>query len=298
MDKVLLTGSTGFLGSHIYNNLSQSNDVITISRSNADINADLSKGILKLSAVDMVIHCAGKAHFLPKTEVESQEFFQVNVMGTENLLKSLELSASLPKYFVFISSVSVYGLTEGLGINEECKLLAKDPYGRSKIEAEELVKNWCEDNQVICTILRLPLLVGKKPLGNLGVMKKAIYKGYYFNIGGGIAKKSMVLLKDVTSIIPTVAKLGGIYNLTDGIHPSFNELSSAISKKNKKHLNLPIYLAKFLANIGDYLGNKTPINSLKLQKITSNLTFDDSKARNVLNWKPQSVIDYLKNNSI
>jgi hypothetical protein len=41
--------------------------------------------------------------------------------------------------------------------------------------------------------LVLPLLVGENPRGNLGVMMRAIDKGYYFNIGGGKARKSMVL---------------------------------------------------------------------------------------------------------
>lgn len=298
MTKILLTGATGFLGNHIYKDLSQSNKIITISRSGADINIDLSKNIINFPDVDLVIHCAGKAHSIPKTELDNQEFFEVNVKGTENLLKSLEFCHILPKYFVFISSVSVYGKEFGIAINEDFPLGAKDPYGISKIEAEAMVTKWCKKNNVICTILRLPLLVGKNPPGNLGAMLKAIDKGYYFNIGGGLAKKSMVLSKDVASFIPIVATVGGIYNLTDGYHPNFDELSLAISKKNKKLLNLPFFLAKILAKLGDCLGDKVPFNSFKLHKITSNLTFDDAKARNTLNWKPESVIHYLKSNSI
>jgi nucleoside-diphosphate-sugar epimerase len=110
----------------------------------------------------------------------------------------------------------------------------------------------------------------------------------------------MVLAEDVASFIRRVAPVGGIYNLTDGYHPSFNELSLVISesKRKKKPLNLSITLAKFIGNLGDLLGDKAPINSLKLKKITSDLTFDDTKARIDLNWDPQSVIDYLKNNEV
>ena len=294
MTKVLLTGSTGFLGKYIYSDLSASTEVITLSRTSANIITDISKEITKLPSVELVIHSAGKAHCVPTTEVEIQEFFQVNVKGTENLLKSLQLGSILPKHFVFISSVSVYGLETGVGITEEYPLLAKDAYGFSKIQAEELVINWCKKNNIICTILRLPLLVGKNPPGNLGAMIKAIDKGYYFNIARGKARKSIVLAQDVAAFIPRVAIVGGTYNLTDGYHPTFYELSIAIAKhiKRKKSFNLPFSFAKLLGYVGDKLGDKAPINSRKLKKITSDLTFDDSKAREVVGWKPRRVLDW------
>jgi hypothetical protein len=56
-------------------------------------------------------------------------------------------------------------------------------------------------------------------------------------------------------------------------------------------------VAKMMGFVGDLIGNKAPINSLKLKKITSDLTFDDSKSRK-LGWNPQSVLEYLKNNDL
>ncbi|WP_264525316.1 NAD-dependent epimerase/dehydratase family protein [Flavobacterium sp. N502536] len=242
--KVLLTGSTGFLGKIILETIKNEHQIIELSRKSGNYKAVLEEGIIKFTeSFDLVIHSAGKAHSLPKTEREIRAFHEVNVTGTENLLKSLEVS-ELPKQFVFISSVSVYGQETGSDILEGHSLLAKDPYGISKIKAEKLVEKWCLDNDVKCTILRLPLLVGKNPPGNLGAMIKAIELGYYFNINGGKAKKSMVLARDVAKFIPTVAAVGGIYNLTDGANPSFNQLSLAIL--GKKSFNLPLSLAKFI----------------------------------------------------
>lgn len=302
MNKLLITGATGFLGKNILYVLKKIDyKITTLGNSTTDIVCNISLEIPKLPhSFDLIIHAAGKAHVVPKSDLEIQEFYNVNVKGTQNLLKGLEKASCLPKKFVFISSVSVYGLETGNNINEEHSLLAKDAYGLSKIGAEDLIKEWCEKNNVICTILRLPLLVGKNAPGNLGTMVKAIEKGYYFNIGGGKARKSMVLAKDVATFIPKVAVVGGTYNLTDGVDPSFNELSNAISKqkKNKTPLNLPLFVAIAMGLIGDLLGDKSPINSFKLKKITSDLTFDDSKARTLLGWNPQSVIDYLKNNDI
>ena len=67
---------------------------------------------------------------------------------------------------------------------------------------------------------------------------------------------------------------------------------------NKKYFNLPVFAARFLGKIGDLLGNRAPINSLKVKKIISDLTFDDSNARRSLNWKPEPVLDYLKRESL
>lgn len=297
--KILITGSSGFLGKIIKANL-KDYFVCELNRNSGDYRYSLEKEIPKFdNNFDLVVHAAGKAHSIPKTEIEINEFYQVNVEGTQNLLKGLEEN-KLPMYFVFISSVSVYGADVGKLINEETELLAKDPYGLSKIKSELLVKEWCKSNNIVCTILRLPLLVGENAPGNLGAMIKSIKKGYYFNIGGGKAKKSMVLAKDVANVISIVAPIGGIYNLTDGFHPKFKDLSTIIALKNKKSKpkNIPLNMAKFLGRIGDLIGVNALVNSSKVKKITSDLTFDDSKARTILKWNPESVLDYINRNSI
>lgn len=297
---LLLTGANGFLGKTIAKELYGKYILFNLSRTYGDYKISLDKEIpFFKQKFDLVVHTAGKAHSIPKTEEEKKQFQDANVTGTLNLLRGLE-NAGIPKQFVFISSVSVYGLEEGMNVNEEYPLSANDPYGTSKIRAESLVTTWCSSNNVVCTILRLPLLVGKNPPGNLGAMLKAIDKGYYFNIDGGKARKSMVLAEDVASFISRVATMGGIYNLTDGYHPSFNELSLVISenKSKKKPMNMSITMAKLICKLGDLLGGILPINSLKLKKITTDLTFDDTKARIDLNWNPQSVIDYLKKNKV
>jgi nucleoside-diphosphate-sugar epimerase len=292
--KILLTGSTGYLSRPFIDNL-KNFTTTTLSRDHSDYNIDLSKFIPKFqNSFDIVIHAAGKAHLIPKNNDEIDSFYQVNVQGTDNLLKGLTIN--LPKQFVFISSVSVYGIIDGENINEFCQLLANDPYGKSKIEAEKIVKKWCDENNVICTILRLPLVIGKNPPGNFGAMIRGIKKGYYFNIGGGGAKKSMVLASDIAKFIFKAANVGGTYNLTDGIHPTFHDLSKSISQNIGKSFvpNLPLFIAKFLAKIGDILGNDFPLNSNKLSKITSTLTFDDSKARVAFGWNPTPVLESFK----
>lgn len=295
MNKILLSGSKGFLGKTIVNILKQNNSIVELLDPDTLQSIRLDQKVpVFFEPFDIVVHCAGKAHSIPGNELERNSFFEVNVVGTQNLLKGLALT-NVPKQIVFISSVAVYGREEGVNITEDEKLLARDPYGLSKIQAEQVVMEWCYKNKVVGTILRLPLLVGQNPPGNLGDMINSIQKGYYFNVGGGIAKKSMVLAEDIARFIPFIAPIGGIYNLTDGVHPSFSVLSNAIAQK--KMNNLPLFIAKIMGYLGDHIGDKSPINSLKIRKITSDLTFDDSKARS-LGWKPQSVIEYIKNNGL
>jgi nucleoside-diphosphate-sugar epimerase len=298
--KILISGGNGFLGKYLVKEFVKNNLLFeTIGRSSYNnIVADISSNEIFLNSFyDLVIHAAGKAHFNPRSEAEKVEFFKVNVQGTNNLLNELSRTG-VPKHFVFISSVSVYGLIEGNLINENSQLLAQDPYGKSKILSEQLVIDWCRKNNVLCTIFRLPLIVGYNPPGNLGSMLKGIKKGYYFNIDGGKAKKSMVLASDVAKTIIKASEVGGTYNLTDGHHPSFAELSHNISSQiNKSFIpNMPKFIANILAKIGDMIGVKFPLDSDKLSKLTSDLTFDDSKARVAFGWNPTPVLEGFKIN--
>lgn len=289
---ILLTGSNGFLGKIILKELYRTNNIYTLSRTNSDFNFDLSKNIPFFNkSFDLIIHCAGKAHQIPKNKLDVKSFLDVNVNGTINLLKGLAFN-NMPKYFIFISSVSVYGMIEGDLISEDAPLLATDPYGFSKIQGEEIISNWCNKNNIICTILRLPLIVGDNPKGNLSNMINAINKGFYFNIQGGNSRKSVVMALDVAKIITNVSYIGGTFNLTDGFHPSFKELSDyyrSISGNKKNIYNIPYSIGRLLAIFGDLFGEKFPINSYKFKKITSTLTFDDTKARKLFGWKPQSI---------
>lgn len=291
---ILLTGASGFFGRIVKERFSA--EVLTLGRDrNSNIVCDLSQEVPIIPPVEIIIHAAGKAHMVPRTAADKQDFFNVNVKGSQHLLLGLEKLSILPKSFILISSVSVYGLESGINIREDMPLGAIDPYGKSKIAAERLVQDWCLKNGVICSVLRLPLLVGENPPGNLGAMIKSIKHNYYFNIAGGTARKSMVLVEDVSDILLRVANIGGVYNLTDGTHPNFSCLSDRIAKllRKRKPINIPLWMAKAIAIFGDLLGNKAPINSKKLKKITADLTFDDSRARAKLGWNPKSVIKHF-----
>jgi len=294
--KVLVTGSTGFFGKYVLNELKHlAYSVDTIGRNNsATIIADISKAVPLLhEKYNMVIHVAGKAHVVPKTELEAQEFYNVNLNGTKNLINAFQHN---PDCFVFISTVSVYGLDFGENITEKTPLNSLEPYGKSKIMAEKALVSWGKEKNIKITILRLPLIFGKNPPGNLKSMINAIQKKYYFNIGKGDVRKSMVFANDVAKFIPNIASKGGVYNLTDGHNPSFRELSNIIANHYKIRPSVAVNysVVLFMANIGELIQKvfklKMPINKRQFSKMTKALTFNDNKAR-ALGWNPKKIID-------
>jgi len=290
----LLTGSNGFLGRVINKELSKKCAVVGLSKTTGQYMLNLEDRVPDFNQqFDIVVHAAGKAHSSPKNTKHIDDFYKVNVQGTQNLLKGLEKSI-LPKSFVFISTVAVYGINEGCYINENTPLLAEDAYGQSKVIAENIVLDWCFKNNVICTIFRLPLVVGSNPPGNLGALVNGIRRGYYFNISGRDARKSMVLGEDVAKIILNAANIGGVYNLTDGYHPTFLEISKHIAEQLGKPMPicLPYSLMRFIAQIGDLFGVESLINTPKLNKIVSDLTFDDNKARANIGWASNCVLSW------
>ena len=294
--KILLTGSSGFLGSHILDFLENENyEVIKVGRSlTSDINIDISLNKLPEIDVDYVIHVAGKAHVIPKTEKEKKEFFNVNFIGTNNLLFGLDTTKL--QSIIFISTVAVYGKEVGELIDEKSPLLGNTPYAISKIKAEQSIIDFGIINNIKTVVLRLPLVSGKNPLGNLGAMIKAIKKGYYFRIGKGEAKKSIISASDIANLIPELFDLNGVYNLTDIRHPMISEIDSIIAKKfNKKIKSIPIYLIKVIAKIGDLI-YFFPFNSSKFEKLTKNLTFSNKKLFDEIKYRPSNGLsDIVKN---
>jgi GlcNAc-P-P-Und epimerase len=301
--KILLTGSTGFIGREINKVLKSNHDMITLGRKNCDIVTDLSVEEPKLKdSYDRVIHNAGLAHqFNTDSKEYESKMYETNFHGTTRLLNALTLSKKLPSEFIFISSVSVYGLQNGKLIDEKKQLLANDPYGKSKILAENAIIEWGIKHNVSTTILRLPLVIGENPPGNLGKMINGIRKYRYLSIGKAQAKKSMLLVYDLVNLLNREKIPAGVFNLTDGYNPSFKELERAIASKYGVLfiLNLPLFFVTILAKIGDAFKAlkllNFPINTLTLNKITQDLTFSDKKAADILNWKPTKILDYYKN---
>ena len=300
MKPILITGATGFLGKYLLKELQGTAEVLTLGRSSDNsVVCDLKNSIPKIPSVGLVVHNAGKAHSVPKSKAEADEFFQVNTIGTRNLLEGLDNSNCLPDQLIFISTVAVYGKDHGVGIDEQNKSLGNSPYAISKIEAEKLVIDWSVKNQVPAIILRLPLVIGlRNPKGNLKSMIEGIKKGFYFRPGKGNSKKSMVHAIDVAKLLPRISQKNGVFNLTDGYDPTFSELDTALGDRLSRKIKvIPESILMLIARVGDVF-SFLPINSDKLKKMTRDLTFSDQKARLELSWNPEKVLDRIKKESL
>lgn len=298
MEKLLFTGGTGFLGKNIRPILNTKYEVTTCGITPEDkIKIDLVKEVPALNMrYDIVLHACGKAHSIPKTEMEKQAFFDVNYQGTVNLCTALE-RAGVPKSLVFISTVAVYGCEFGDLITEEHPREGNTPYAKSKIMAEDYLIDWCKKNGVTLGILRPSLLAGKGAPGNLGAMVNAVRKGFYMNIAGGRVVKSILMAEDIANILPLIVEKGGIYNVCDSHQPSFGQISESVAQQlgKRKPISIPYWMAWCMAKVGDLFGSKAPINSYKLEKMTKSLTFSNEKACKELGWEP---LDVLKNYKI
>ena len=282
--KVLLTGHTGFLGSYLKRVLlDRGIEVVGLGRgAGSDWHFDLGSGVNDFprgnEAVDLVVHAAGWAHRVPKTETEKQAFFDVNFEGTKRLLKALKDSGNIPKQFLFVSTIAVYGEPMDSKIcvppypnNEEIDQLELTPYGLSKWKAEQVVIEWCRNEGVNALIWRLPLIVGENAPGNLGAMEKAIRKGYYFRIGNSYNRmRFYVKIEDIANdILKLTGEESGLYNMISG-QKSYGEFEDEIAAKyNRKVRTIPIWLVKIIARFGDFIPG-FPLNSYRLNKLISN----------------------------
>lgn len=297
MVKLLFTGASGFLGTNLKPLLRNNFEVKTLGLTDGDdykVNIANSAPDIDIH-FDVVLHAAGKAHMVPKSEEEKKLFFDINYQGTVNLCRALE-KTGLPKAFIFISTVAVYGLETGENITEEHPLNGDTPYALSKIRAEEFLADWCTQNNVTLAIIRPSLIAGPNPPGNLGAMIKGIKTGAYLSIAGGKARKSVLMVQDIARLLPALIGKGGIYNVCDDSQPTFRGLELLIAKQLGKRPPVPIphWLAKSMALVGDLLGKRAPINSLKLSKITESLTFSNEKAKRELGWQPIDVLSNFK----
>lgn len=269
--KILLTGAQGFFGQNALPEWDE-HEVTALGRNaRNNIVCDLTEEIPTLTeSYDLVVHAAGKAHMVPKTEEERDAFFNVNVRGTQNLLKALEKNP--PSKFVFISTVAVYGLDEGLDVVESDPLKGETPYAKSKIQAEALVEEWSQRHNVERLILRLPLLSGVNPPGNLQSMFHMIQKGMYARMGEAKALKSVVAVKDVAKFIAS-SEAVGVYNLADGPGHAMHAFEDRLARLTGKNIrSIPEYWIKWVAKLGDLIPF-SPIHTKRYQKLTSSLTF-------------------------
>jgi UDP-glucose 4-epimerase len=214
MKNILVTGGAGYIGSHIVeqlvkksflnifivDDLSTGHKRLISKKANfikANINkTQLIKKIILKNKIDTIIHLAAKT-IVTESEKKPKLYYNVNVLGTRSLLNAAKNSSV--KNFLFSSTAAVYG-SKIRFVNENSRTLPDSVYGKTKLQAEHLVKKEFKKNYII---LRYFNVVGASPSKKIGLINK--YGQLFKNFAVEILKKE-----------PKLNVYGNDYNTADG----------------------------------------------------------------------------------
>jgi len=305
MTKVLITGVNGFIGKTLSDELViKGFNVNGTVRSvmSVDFPGAITKFVIKdidsktdwqnaLEGVDMVIHLAARVHVMKDTAIDAlSEFRRVNVEGTLNLARQA-VEAGVQR-FIFISSIKVNGEGSILGqpYTPEDQPAPVDPYGISKREAEDGLRQLASETGMEVVIIRPPLVYGPGVKANFQSMMRWLDKGIPLPLGAIHNKRSFVALDNLIDLIATCIHHPAAANQTflagDGEDISTTELLQRMAAAlGKKAWLIPV--PSFILEWGARLVGKQAIT----QKLCGSLQVDISKARDLLDWKPPVSVD-------
>lgn len=317
--KILITGASGFLGSHVAEQaVLNHHQVRCLVRPSSDIRflktlrsiefvdgslddvASLQSAVL---GVDVIIHAAG----ITKA-ARAHDFYQVNVNGTVTLLNAVKQYAPHLQRFVLISSIA----SAGPSLNKEpvSELTTPAPvsrYGYSKLLAEKSALAF--SSQVPITIIRPPPVYGPRDKNILHLFKSLRYGVLVLPFGG----KTWVSVIYVTDLANAILKSviidhlpsGTIYFINDGkmyqMHELFQQLAGHLSKRKMIKIPIPGFIMRAVSFLGEgysYFTKQPVLLSYdKLCELKQQYWIcDSSKIRRELNWSPD--FDWLKGSEI
>ena len=303
MNNILVTGGTGFIGSHLLPVLSKQNLQVTLGvRNNSSNELNIPYKIVKVSEIDentdwtkalkevgTVIHLAARAHQLNDQAINPEaEFLRTNCEGTKTLVKAA--IASGVKHFIFISSIGAMTTLSEHTLTEESPCHPDSPYGRSKLQAEQGLIELCQNSPMTWTILRPTLVYGAGNPGNMERLMKLIKTGFPLPLGSINNRKSFLYVGNLVDAIITCLDHPNAKNQTfivsDGEALSTTDLIRRLGKAlGKSPLLLPIP-AELLRLTTKLLG-KADIGD----RLLGSLQVDSNKIRQMLDWTPPYTVD-------
>ncbi len=274
MNRIYLTGSSGFVGNNLLNYFNNCYSFIKYRR-----NHDL-----KINS-EIVIHCAGIAHD-SKSNVNLKEYYAINTEFTKKLFDAFLLSDA--NIFITLSTVKAVADSLESELTEDHIPNPITHYGKSKLLAEQYIlsKSIPEGKRVY--ILRPCMIHGPGNKGNLNILYKIVNKGFPWPLGAFDNKRSFCSIDNlcfiINELINNEAIPSGIYNIADDEPIATNQLIKLMAKsQNKKYhiWNIPRSIITFLSQLGDIL--KLPLNSERLNKLTETYIVSNNKIKTAIN---------------
>lgn len=310
----LITGATGFIGSHIAERLvKEGEEVIALVRPTSRVGFLKSIGVkfaygdindidsLKnaVNGIDVVYHSAA----LADEWISPKEAYTVNVEGTKNLLTSA-LDAGV-KRFVFISSLAVLGMKDHYGTRADAPYhRTGDSYIDTKIDSEQLVMDYYKKNGLPVTVVRPGFVFGPRDNKLIPRLSERLRNKQFMFIGSGRNKINSVYVENLTDAIILAARsdraIGQKYNVTNDSSMTLEDFIFNITdiwkfEKPKKHI------PKFLAYSVCYIltgwamltkaKNPPYITKTRIKFLSLNLDFDIAKTKNELGYAPRVSIE-------
>lgn len=306
MQKVLVTGANGFVGSHVVEKCNElglevwaairkSSNLDYLETSNVNFtypnftNVALLKQEIEDKQYDFVIHIAG----ITKAR-SSKEYEHVNAVYTANLGRAIRESRYPVKKVVFMSSLGAIGplqYNDGL-ITDKTRPNPVTAYGKSKLLAEELLAPL----QLPMIVLRPTAVYGPREK-DIFILLRTIIKGFEPYLGKKNQHLSFVYVKDLADLTVNslFTSVTGSYNVTDGNcydRYHFGEIVKKITAKRTFKLHIPLGVVKLLAVFSEKVAgafNKTSVlNKEKLNELTAaNWCCDINKLKSELGFSPK-----------
>lgn len=295
MGMTLVTGASGFVGSHLMQEMKLRclpvrgvtrgtvPGLVTVPSYGPEM--DWSKCI---EGVDTVVHLAARVHIMRETASDPLSLFrEANVTATLNLAR--QAAKAGVRRFIFVSSIKVNGeRTEpGKPFTADDPPNPQDPYGISKAEAEAALMNLGREMGMEITIVRPPLVYGPGVRGNFRSLMKWAASGMPSIFGAVKNKRSFVHVANLCDLLIKVldhpSAANRIFLVSDGrdlsTHELFESLAIQVGRKPKSIAVAPAILHM----IGSLTGRRAAV-----ERLTQNLQIDIDPTSQHLGWHPSS----------
>lgn len=301
---VLLTGASGFVGKAVLEELLARDFSVVAALRNAPGDLDPRAAVSRFEALDgstnwaaalagvrTVIHSAARVHVMNDTETDPLAAFRkVNVEGTVNLARqAVQAGASR---FVFISSIKVNGegTVKGRPYGADDTPAPADPYGVSKMEAEQALRSLASETGLEVVIVRPVLVYGPGVKANFLAMMRWLDKGVPLPFGAIDNRRSLVALGNLADLVVTCVDHPAAANQTFLVSDGEDLSTSGLLHRMASALGRPARLLPVpssLLELGAGLLGKRSLS----QRLCGSLQVDIEKTRSLLGWKPPISVD-------
>lgn len=286
---VTIIGGSGFIGTYLSLRLSEKGvpfEIIDLKQSGLFPEQTKIADIRDLDALreavsgEVIVHLAA----VHRDNVRDKAlYYETNVDGTRNICKVAgEKGIS---NLVFTSTVAVYGFAPP-GTAEDGEIAPFNDYGKSKFEAEEVLRDWQTSTRsaAALTIVRPTVVFGPGNRGNVYNLLKQVRSGFFVMVGSGKNVKSLAYVENIAAFLDHVTSFQSGYrlvNYVDNPNIDMNDLVTRIRKvlKGKRGVGarIPFSLALGLGRSLDFVaklsGKTFPLSAIRVQKFCADTCF-------------------------